>query len=51
MVTQETRFIAESEFAAKCRLALEKNLGIKIPQPKCLKQVANFSAQTILEEQ
>jgi hypothetical protein len=51
MVTQETRFNVESEFATKCRLALEKNLGMKIPQPKCLKQVVNFSAQAILEEQ
>jgi hypothetical protein len=51
MVTQETRFNSESVLATECRLALEKNLGMKVPKPNCLRQVANLNKQAVLEEQ
>ncbi len=51
MVNQETRFNVESEFAAKCRVALEKNAGMKIPKPNCLKEAANSSTKSNTEEQ
>jgi hypothetical protein len=51
MVTQETRIATESVLATKCRLALEKNLGMTIPKPNCLRQEANSNKQAALEEQ
>jgi hypothetical protein len=34
MVSQESIYMIETEFAKKCRLALEKSFGGTIPKPK-----------------
>ena len=46
MVNQESIHITESKFAKKCRLALEKSFGGKIPKPKFSKKTINCEAHT-----
>jgi hypothetical protein len=36
MITQKSQFKKEKELAEKMRIALEQDLGMAIPTPKCL---------------
>jgi hypothetical protein len=38
MLNSKYQTTQESEFAQKCRLALEKSWGTTIPAPKCMSQ-------------